>query len=123
MGTLKATLLPITMGLLCRLEDILGTETVNRLQTDHIADVTMAQRRRMLVEVFEYGEDEVDEITNELVEEELTCFFLRWLGSSLSGKLRSTVSAHTTTTSPTETVPSAMRSGQNRSRRKTARSK
>ena len=102
---LKALDLPITMGLLVKLEGILGVDRINTLKTTGQCEVSIHDRV-MILKLIGYTDAEAQECSIEICEAEMTCFFSNWLEGSLKGKLGSLLSQPSPTPS-TAPKPSA----------------
>jgi hypothetical protein len=76
---LKAIVVPMTVGLICAVERIVGSQVLQQLERTGQAVITIEQKLRLLVDVLGYPAEEANDAPVELLELEMSAFFLRWL--------------------------------------------
>ncbi len=86
---LRAVDVPLTVGTIVRLERVIGSQALAELERNQQVNITMEQKQRLLVEVLGYGEEDAAAAPIEQLEDELSCFFLRWLIAFETARLRS----------------------------------
>lgn len=84
---LKAEKIEITLGVLCTIESILGTEKFDKLIETQEVNISMTQKRMIFEQVFRYTSAEASALTIEQMEAELTFFFCKWLATSEKARL------------------------------------
>lgn len=86
---LRAADVPLTVGTIIRLERVIGSQALHELEHTQQVRISMEQKQRLLVEVLGYSEEDAEAAPIEQLEDELSCFFLRWLIACETARLRS----------------------------------
>lgn len=87
----KASHVDIRMGTLVLLEEIVEPGKLQQILENQQVHITIAQKRRLMIEVFGYSPEEADAAPPELFEAECGIFFSRWLRKSLQGQIESSL--------------------------------
>ena len=82
---LKALSLVINMGVLVKVEAILGVDRINEMKTNAQCEVTVAEKV-LLLKAIGYDEAEALALDPAVCEAEVTVFFTNWLEKLLQGR-------------------------------------
>ena len=86
---LMAASVPMTVGTIARVERIIGSQPLQMLERTGQAVITIEQKVRLMVDVLGYPAEQAEDAPVELLELEMTAFFLRWLDRCAMAKLHS----------------------------------
>lgn len=87
--TLRAPGIVINVGLIARLEVIIGSDALRQIERRGEANITIAQKRSLMIEILGYGDEEADNASVAVLEAEMYTFFLLWDMQCRTGKLYS----------------------------------
>lgn len=98
----RASTVIINLGVLVLLEEIVGGDKLALILEQKQARVSMAQKRRILIEVLGYDPGVADRLDPEVFDAEMSLFFSRWLQRSLQAQIKSSLLPLSSGVSPTQ---------------------